>query len=76
MAYVKRLWVGTENPLVAEPGSTPITDERLNHLETQYDEAILATITAFQNHINDPAPHKAYDVDMPSLSLLFQNGIT
>lgn len=76
MAYVKRTWVGTENPLVAEPGSTAITDTALNHLETQYDEAVAATVIAFQNHINDPAPHKAYDVDIPSLSILFQNGIT
>lgn len=27
------------------------------------------------SHINDPEPHPAYDVDMPSLVLLFENGL-
>lgn len=40
MVYVKQEWVGSDNPLVGEPGSTPITDIALNHLETQYDQAV------------------------------------
>lgn len=27
-------------------------------------------------HINNATPHKAYDVDLPSLSTLFENGLT
>lgn len=31
---------------------------------------------AIQSHRTEPAPHTAYDADIPSLSILFQNGIT
>ena len=31
---------------------------------------------AIQAHRVEPAPHVAYDVNIPSLSILFQNGIT
>ena len=30
---------------------------------------------ALQEHINSPTPHPAYDDDMPSLKLLFENGL-
>jgi len=30
---------------------------------------------AVQAHADAPQPHKAYDVDMPSLSVLFENGL-
>lgn len=43
MAYEKQEWVGSENPLEGDPGSTPLSDDRLNHLETQYDEAVAYT---------------------------------
>ena len=26
-------------------------------------------------HINDPTPHPAYDTNMPSLKILFENGL-
>lgn len=45
MAYVKQEWVGSTNPLVGDPGSTPVTDVSLNHLETQYDEALAQVAT-------------------------------
>lgn len=39
MPYVKFDWVGSTNgPLVPSAGATAITDARLDHLETQYDE--------------------------------------
>lgn len=31
---------------------------------------------AIQAHRVEPTPHTAYDVDIPSLSILFQNGIS
>lgn len=34
------------------------------------------SLTDLQDHINSPTPHPAYDVDMPSLKILFENGIT
>lgn len=40
MVYIKKEWVGTADPLVGESGATPITEEALDHLETQYDEAV------------------------------------
>lgn len=43
MAYIKKDWVGSRNPLEADPGSTPITEAALDHLETQYDEAVAYT---------------------------------
>lgn len=30
---------------------------------------------AIQAHEDDPTPHRAYDLDMPSLSVLFENGL-
>lgn len=30
---------------------------------------------ALQDHIDDPTPHEAYDIDIPSLSVLFENGL-
>lgn len=30
---------------------------------------------AIEAHENDPTPHKAYDIDMPDLTLLFENGL-
>ncbi|URP22249.1 hypothetical protein SEA_BIG4_216 [Microbacterium phage Big4] len=30
---------------------------------------------AIQDHENDPEPHKAYDLDIPSLSVMFENGL-
>lgn len=30
---------------------------------------------ALQAHINSDTPHPAYDVDLPSLTLLFENGL-
>lgn len=39
-------------------------------------EALADTINAFlEAHRNEPMPHKAYDLDMPSLDLLFENGL-
>lgn len=38
MVYTKKDWVGSTDPLVGDPGATPITEDALNHLETQYDE--------------------------------------
>lgn len=32
--------------------------------------------SAIQAHRVEPTPHTAYDVEIPSLSILFQNGIT
>lgn len=70
MAYQKQRW---EN----EPSEeTPISAEALLHMETQYDESIATMATVFQAHINNPTPHAAYDVDLPDLTLLFENGIT
>lgn len=43
MVYIKKEWVGSENPLEGDPGSTPITESALDHLETQYDEAVAYT---------------------------------
>lgn len=40
MAYIKQTW--QNNPPSA---TTPITATRLNHLETQYDEAILEVVS-------------------------------
>lgn len=48
MAYIKKDWVGSRNPLEADPGSTPITEEALDHLETQYDEAVAYTDEAVE----------------------------
>ena len=31
--------------------------------------------TALQEHLNSSTPHKAYDIDLPDLALLFENGI-
>lgn len=30
---------------------------------------------AIEAHENDPTPHKAYDIDMPDLTVLFENGL-
>jgi len=30
---------------------------------------------AIQEHADAPTPHKAYDLDMPSLTVLFENGL-
>lgn len=32
-------------------------------------------VTNLQQHVTDPTPHPAYD-DLPSLTLLFENGLT
>lgn len=40
MVYVKQEWIGSLDPLVGDPGSTPLSAERMEHLETQYDEAV------------------------------------
>lgn len=69
MPYQKQNW---ENlPLEV----TPISAERLEHLETQYDEAVALMASAMRSHVNNPTPHKAYDIDMPNLTLLFENGL-
>lgn len=31
--------------------------------------------SAIEAHVEAPTPHKAYDVDMPSLSIIFENGL-
>ena len=30
---------------------------------------------SISEHANDPEPHKAYDIDMPSLKVIFENGL-
>lgn len=47
MAYVKQTW--QDNPPSA---TTPISAERLNHLETQYDEAV-ATLEPAVSDLSD-----------------------
>ena len=34
-----------------------------------------ADSAALQAHIDDPEPHPAYDIDMPTLKLYFENGL-
>lgn len=55
MVYEKNEWVGSDNPHIGEPGSTPILDDWLNHLETQYDESVLYTDAAIAD-IPEPEP--------------------
>jgi hypothetical protein len=44
-----------------------------DHPESVVSPASLAA--AIQDHENDPEPHKAYDLDIPSLSVMFENGL-
>ena len=37
--------------------------------------AAAADSAALQAHIDDPEPHRAYDIDMPTLKLYFENGL-
>ncbi|UDL15967.1 hypothetical protein QEH42_gp251 [Microbacterium phage Pumpernickel] len=44
--------------------------------ENPIDAATPEDVTeAIQAHENDPTPHKAYDLDIPSLSVMFENGL-
>lgn len=39
-------------------------------------EALADTINAFLDaHRNEPTPHAAYDIDMPDLTLILENGL-
>lgn len=50
-------------------------------VERYFEENPVSGVTAeyvqaqLQAHREEPTPHTAYDVDIPSLSILFQNGI-
>lgn len=55
--------VNANTEAIAALGGGDVTDIR---------ELIQEAIT---EHVNDPEPHKAYDIDMPSLALIFQNGL-
>ncbi|UDL16440.1 hypothetical protein SEA_ZOOMAN_199 [Microbacterium phage Zooman] len=44
-----------------------------DHPESVVSPASLSA--AIEAHENDPEPHKAYDLDMPSLTVLFENGL-
>lgn len=62
---------------------TPITADVLNYMQTQYARAMEdignagggGDGAALAAHISAPEPHTAYDLDMPDLTLLFENGI-
>lgn len=43
----------------------------------QVDPALIQAVVAaaLVDHIEAPEPHAAYDIDMPSLTLLFENGL-
>lgn len=55
---------------------TDVVDEPIN--VNVFDDGGTGDITAAQalldKHVNDPNPHSAYD-DIPSLTLLFENGL-
>lgn len=44
-------------------------------LETQISNIDPGSTASLTAHINSPTPHPAYDVDIPSLSLIFENGL-
>lgn len=67
-----------------DPGPPgPIGDPELIHqaIVDYLNENPLEGVTptqladAITTHRNDPEPHPAYDIDMPSLTVLFENGL-
>lgn len=59
-----------------------VSDAAIEDAVTRYfEENPVSGVTAeyvqnaIQAHREEPTPHTAYDVDIPSLSILFQNGI-
>lgn len=54
--------VNTNTEAIALLGGDPAA------IQEMIDEAI-------EEHANAPEPHKAYDLDIPSLTLIFENGL-
>lgn len=55
-----------------------ITDERtvLSNTMVYAPSLTGGDPAALQAHINSPTPHPAYDIDMPTLKYIFENGLT
>ena len=56
------------------------SDELRDAIQAYLDENPISVTmedveTAIEEHINDPNPHPAYDVDIPRLDLIFENGL-
>ncbi|QDH48046.1 hypothetical protein SEA_DEJAVU_41 [Microbacterium Phage DejaVu] len=71
----QQVWVN----LVAIGGATE--DQIATAVERYFEDHPVPGVTAeyvqeqIQSHREEPTPHTAYDVNIPSLSILFQNGI-
>lgn len=66
---------GDYNDLVNKPVINADGSVTIGVTETVMDDAIATHIaTAVQAHVVAPAPHPVYD-DMPSLNILFENGL-
>lgn len=64
---------------VVEPPYTPTTPPELTYATQAWvADAIIGVTggaTGLQDHIDAAEPHPAYDVDLPSLVLIFENGL-
>ena len=75
--YEKQTWIGSTDPLHADPDSTPITDTRLNHMEDGILDASETGEQAYTDiveHKSSATPHAVYD-DAIDFSLIFENGL-
>ncbi len=62
-----------ENPVSPEAVAEAVEDYMI---ENPIDAATAADLeTAIEAHREEPTPHKAYDLDIPSLTVLFENGL-
>lgn len=62
-----------QSPAIIEVTSSPKATVEVSGLPFYSGSSDSANI-ALQNHINSPTPHPVYD-DMPSLTLIYQNGL-
>lgn len=72
-----------EDPWLALPSIGGVDEDTIRQAINDYFDANpVVGVTAqyvqdaIQAHRVEPTPHTAYDVNIPSLSILFQNGIT
>ena len=60
-------------PVPTEAIESAVDEYLTEHPIDAVDQAALEA--AIAEHKNEPEPHKAYDIDIPSLTLLFENGL-
>lgn len=69
--WVERLAIGGANEAqIQEAVNNYLEQNPISGVTEQYVQEQI------QEHREEPTPHTAYDVDIPSLSILFQNGIS